>query len=275
MAALKAVLENLDGVQDTLHDLYEEKDGKFILRIEGINDHPETAGLVANSKRILGEKKKADADLAELKKKYEAVPEDFDAEEFERLREEDAERKANPDPKEEDLDKKYEAKWAAKFEQEKTRNLKEIKKRDEINATAKAENEALNREITTSTVEQEILKGLDEAGIVDPVFREASKAMLVSQVEVKAEDGKRIVRMKPDFGGDEAVKYIPGVWAQTTGKRFVEPAKGGDAKGANGSGNSGNNPWSPKTFDFDQQTKIFKADPAKARRLAKEHGVTL
>ena len=40
--SLKAVVDNLDGVDEKYHDLYEEKDGKFVLLpIEGMKSQKE------------------------------------------------------------------------------------------------------------------------------------------------------------------------------------------------------------------------------------------
>ena len=42
---IKATLTTLDGVDDALHGLYVEKDGAFVLDVEGIDTHPELAPL--------------------------------------------------------------------------------------------------------------------------------------------------------------------------------------------------------------------------------------
>ena len=44
--ALKAVLQNLDGVPESLRNEYKEQDGKFYLDIDGIDDHHAVGGLV-------------------------------------------------------------------------------------------------------------------------------------------------------------------------------------------------------------------------------------
>lgn len=43
--AIKATLTTLDGVDGALHDLYVQKDGVYVLDVEGIDTHPELAPL--------------------------------------------------------------------------------------------------------------------------------------------------------------------------------------------------------------------------------------
>jgi hypothetical protein len=52
--ALKLELETLDGVDENLHDLYEEADGKYRLKVEGVED---VAPLKAKINELLGETK--------------------------------------------------------------------------------------------------------------------------------------------------------------------------------------------------------------------------
>ena len=42
--ALKTVIETTDGLDEAIAALYTETDGKFVLQIEGVDDHPEVAG---------------------------------------------------------------------------------------------------------------------------------------------------------------------------------------------------------------------------------------
>lgn len=72
---LKTVLDNLDGVDDAVKAFYAEKDGKFVLQIEGIEAHPEIATLKNAYERVKADKAalkvdadKAKADLAEALK---------------------------------------------------------------------------------------------------------------------------------------------------------------------------------------------------------------
>lgn len=64
--ALKSLLETLDGLDDAVKALYVEKDGKFILDLEGVDAHPEVANLKSAYERVKAEKAtlKTEADKA-------------------------------------------------------------------------------------------------------------------------------------------------------------------------------------------------------------------
>lgn len=73
--ALKTLLDTLDGLDDAVKALYSEKDGKFILDLEGVDAHPEVANLKSAYERVKAEKitlkteaDKHKADLAEALK---------------------------------------------------------------------------------------------------------------------------------------------------------------------------------------------------------------
>lgn len=72
---LKTVLDTLDGVDDAVKAFYAEKDGKFILQIDGVDNHPDVANLKSAYERTKADKAalkvdadKAKADLAEALK---------------------------------------------------------------------------------------------------------------------------------------------------------------------------------------------------------------
>lgn len=64
--ALKTVLDTLDGIDDAVKPLYVEKDGKFILDLEGVDGHPEVANLKSAYERVKADKAtlKTEADKA-------------------------------------------------------------------------------------------------------------------------------------------------------------------------------------------------------------------
>ena len=73
--ALKSTLPSLDGVDDALKSHYTEKDGAFVLDVEGIDQHPELAPLKnayerqkADNATLRQERDAAKADLANATK---------------------------------------------------------------------------------------------------------------------------------------------------------------------------------------------------------------
>lgn len=91
MANLKAVLDSLDGVDESLHGFYKAgDDGKFVLNVTGIDQMPAVAGLKAKNTELLDEKKTVQEqlkafgdvtpdDIAELRKKAEGKGSNTDA----------------------------------------------------------------------------------------------------------------------------------------------------------------------------------------------------
>ena len=57
---LKYQLDTLDGLDDSVKSLYTEKEGKFVLGIEGLPQPEEESGLKAKVDELLGEKKLAE-----------------------------------------------------------------------------------------------------------------------------------------------------------------------------------------------------------------------
>jgi hypothetical protein len=57
---LKFQLDTLDGVDEAVRPLYTEKDGKFVLGIEGLPQQEDVSGLKAKVDELLGEKKAAE-----------------------------------------------------------------------------------------------------------------------------------------------------------------------------------------------------------------------
>jgi len=65
--ALKALLETLEGVDDAVKPFYAERDGKYVLDVEGVDDHPEVANLKNAYGRTKEDREKAKTEAATLK----------------------------------------------------------------------------------------------------------------------------------------------------------------------------------------------------------------
>lgn len=71
--SLKAVLSSLDGLDDSVKSLYEEKDGKYYLNLEGIEDHPSTSALKNALDGERSKRREATSAKEELAKKFEGL----------------------------------------------------------------------------------------------------------------------------------------------------------------------------------------------------------
>jgi hypothetical protein len=63
---LKFQLDSLDGVDESVRALYTEKEGKFVLGIEGLPQQEDVSGLKAKVDELLGEKKAAEKKAREV-----------------------------------------------------------------------------------------------------------------------------------------------------------------------------------------------------------------
>lgn len=146
--ALKSTLQSLDGVEDALKAHYTEKDGVFVLDVDGIDQHPE---------------------LTSLKNAYERQKQDNTT-----LRQErDTARneltnatKGKPD----------EAALAAERQGYETRI-----------ADLEGKLSAANTKLSGMTIDGELKSALADAGITNPAFIKAATAMLRGQIKIEGD----------------------------------------------------------------------------------------
>ena len=207
--ALKTVLESLDGVDDAVKSFYAETDGKFILQVDGVDSHPDVANLKSAYERTKADRDAARAERDEAKGKLKAVPDDFDAEKWAKIKD------GKPDE-------------AALIQLRKELEAERDAQKDRADkAEAKALQSALDRDLTDA---------LTEAGVTNPSFAKAARTMLSDGVKID-ETGKPYV--ETDMGPLALTEHVKR-WAAGDGKDFVTPPQGGGGKGGGGGGKSTN-----------------------------------
>jgi hypothetical protein len=150
---LKTVLDTLEGVDDAAKPFYAEADGKFILAVEGIDEHPDVANLRNAYGRTKEDREKAKSEAATLKAKIA---------ELEKGAPDTAATQAKINALQEQLD------------------------------AAKAEAGQWQGKYTGVTRDQSLASALQAAGITNPTFMKAATAMLAGQVKL-GEDGTAYV----------------------------------------------------------------------------------
>lgn len=202
---LKTVLETLDGVDDAVKSLYTEADGKFVLDLDGVDEHPDVANLKNAYERVKADKTTAISERDAAREKLKGLPEDFDAEKWAKLKD------GKPD----------EAALVQLRQQLET-------ERDDW----KGKYESLTETTRKTAIERDLTDALNAAGVNNPSFVSAARAMMADKVKV-GEDGKAFVEtdMGPLPLGDHVKR-----WAAKEGKDFVTPASGGGSKGGTGKG---------------------------------------
>lgn len=206
---LKYQLDTLDGLDDSVKSLYTEKEGKFVLGIEGLPQPEDVSGLKSKVQELLDEKKAAD----KARK---------DAEDQARLeREENARKSGNV----EELEKS----WSEKF------NRREA----ELNGMLEQERGALSGQIRDLTV------GRTATDIASALAIPGSAKALLPHIErrlsVEQRDGKPVVVVL-DQQGKLSAATLDELKAEFANDTAFAPliagskASGGGAAGAGGGG---------------------------------------
>lgn len=206
---LKYQLDSLDGLDDSVKSLYTEKEGKFVLGIEGLPQPEDVSGLKAKVDELLGEKK-----LAEKKAR--------EAEELARTEREEAARKSG---NVEELEKS----WSEKY------NRREA----ELNGTLEQERTTLSTQIRDLTV------GRTATDIASALAIPGSAKALLPHIErrlsVEQRDGKPVVVVL-DAQGKLSAATLDELKAEFANDTAFAPliagskASGGGAGGAGGGG---------------------------------------
>ncbi|WP_103171594.1 hypothetical protein [Paracoccus sp. SY] len=254
--ALKAIIDSLDSVEEQHRSLYEEKDGKYVLAIEGLEAHPGAAALKSALDRVRSEKRALSEKLTGAEARLTGLPDDFDADEYDRLRAA-AEGKEPPA-----LDERLERQ---RTELEKKHGAEKAKLEGRI---AK-----LDGTLRKTLVDDGLTKALIDAG-VSKDFLPAAKALLKERGAVKLIEEDDEFQVLADNGIDDRMPLAKFVtdWAADEGKHFVAKPTGGDAKGGDAKRFT-DNPFDPKNPNRTKQQELIIANDAKARQMAEAVGV--
>lgn len=200
---LKTVVESLDGLDEPIAKLYAQDGDRFVLQLDGVDDHPDVANLRNAYSAEKTRRQKALDERDSLKAKLADLPEDFDPEQWRRAKD----GKADPEQ-------------LVQLRQELEGKMAEAQKRAE----------AAETKLRTATVERSLDEALAANGITDPAFQRAARALISPQVQV-GEDGRAVV--DTDMGPLPLTDYAKR-WTAGEGKAFVTPPSGGGARGNEG-----------------------------------------
>jgi hypothetical protein len=191
---LKTTVESLEGISEALHEFYEQTDNGFVLKVDGIDEHPDVSALKNAYQAEKTKRKSAESKLKDY-------PDDFDLEAWNKAK-------------------------SGKSDGEEVIKLR--KQFEDRIGELESENEALKGEKFKLTVSGQLDKLLNEVG-VRPELHEAAQLMLQRDIQVK--DGKAVV--DTDMGPMELSDYVK-KWSQKQGAAFITPASGGGAGGGKG-----------------------------------------
>ncbi|MBV7478209.1 hypothetical protein [Pseudomonas sp. PDM31] len=210
---LKYLLDTLEGVDDTVRALYTEKDGKFVLGIEGLPQPEDVSGLKSKVQELLDEKKAAD----KARK---------DAEEQARLDREEAARKSG---NVEELEKS----WSEKY------NRREA----ELNGMLEQERGTLStqiRDLTVGRTATDIASALAIAGSAKALLPHIERRLSVEQ-----RDGKPVVVVL-DQQGKLSAATLDELKAEFANDVAFAPLIAGSKASGGGAGGAGGGGGAPK-----------------------------
>jgi hypothetical protein len=224
---IKAILDSLDDVQEELKPLYKETEGKFVLDVDGIDDHPKVRGVITANRENAKKRDQHKAEVEALKKRLEGLPEDFDVNAFEELRAA-ADGKGGA-PTEEQIAEIRE-KIRSKLEPKYTEPL--AKKDEEI--------KGLRGAIERMTVDGGLSAAMDAAHIA-PEHKAKLLPYLKSQgrIKVEEEEGQFKALVETDMGNVSLQQYVTDWASSEDGKIYVAKSTGPGARGGKAGGGTG------------------------------------
>lgn len=260
--ALKAILDSLDSVDAALHEFYTEKDGKFILQIEGLREHPEATALRNALDRVRREKTELTDKMTSLEARLDGLPDDFSAEQYEDLK---AKAEAGGGADVDEQVQRVRDQMQRRIDQLTTKHQNDLRARDEKIAQKDAQ---LERTI----IDRGLQAAMDEANI-DPKHKKMLAPYLRTLGKAKVTDdaGELVALIETDMGEVPISKFVADWASSDAGKEYVSKPTGLDSKGSDGRRMEGN-PFGKQAWNKTDQGRVIKDDRAKAERLAKAAG---
>ena len=272
--ALKTILDDLSEAPDGLQGEYkEQKIGEktvYVLDLEGVDSHPAVVNLKTAHDRVKADKAKLANDLRDATAKLTLLPEDFDADEWSRLKTEDEARANDPDNK--NVRAQIDAATNAVKTQYEAKLDRQKKDYDANLAEKDADLVKRDAEIRRRVGTDSLRAALTSAGVKKGLIAGAV-AMFDRDIEVIQEDDAYVARMKADLGGDDVERFISN-WAQSeAAKEWIAPPTGDDEPGSTRSrmGLDGN-PFSKQGWNKTAQASLIASNRAKAEQMAKSAG---
>ncbi|MAH32265.1 MAG: hypothetical protein CMG78_09545 [Marinobacter sp.] len=233
---LKTVIDTTTGLNEALIPFYAERDGKYYLQIEGVREHPDVLNLVNAYESVKADREKVRAERDQYKARSESLPDDFDPEKWSKLKDGKADEAAV------------------------------IKVRQQLEAERddwKGKYESAIETARKNAIERDLVQQLTAAGVTDEGLMAGAIAVLSRHVAI-GEDG--VPHFETDMGPKAIDAYVR-EWAAGKGKGYVDPGRGGGAKGGNGGGA----PVTKETFATmgdKERIELFRTDPETFKRLA-------
>lgn len=241
--ALKAYVDTLDGIDESLHEHYTEKDGGFYLSLDDFGKHPGAVTLKTTLNRVSKERDTLSGEVSELKSRVESLPEDFDPDEWTRL-------KAKNDGKDDEAIQALNEKHSKAIEALRNKHSAEL---EEVSAQIAERDSYIDRTLVDGGLKDSLI----EVGVM-PELMDGALASLRGSVKVqRSEDGSRTAIVETELGDVPVADYVKD-WSTTKGKAYL-----GKPSGPGGEGNNGGTRSTKSTGDLggnkDSRKKAIEA----------------
>lgn len=242
---IKAIVEAVDDLPEDVKAFYKEDNGKFVLDVDGIDDHPKVRGVITANKTNKETRDRLRRELEEFKERFSYIPEDFDADAFASLQQA-AEGKGGK-PTEEQIAEMRD-KLKASIEKQYAPKI------DDLTQKLTAKEQALHR----ITIDDGLSKAMDDA-LIDPVHKSKLIPYLKSRgkIEVTEEDGTFKAVVDTDMGPVNLSQFVTEWASSDDGKIYVAKSTGPDPRGGKGGGGNG------KTM---KRSQFDALDPSEKRK---------
>jgi len=275
--ALRTILDTLEELDEPLRALYIKNDetGKYVLEIEGIDDHPVVHALKNAYNQEKLKRVQDHTRTVEVEERLKSFPEDFDPEKWVTYKAadeagllDDPEVDPRSDPRGTPSDaQKTRAMMQARLDNQKRDHEKKV---GDLSQELEKKNVVINRLV----VEDGLTKALVESN-VDKRFLKAAKALLRPLVKIQ-EDGEDFIPVVEVDGDNIQLSKYVGDWIETDeGKPFIAPASGTGAPGGGRPEAQIRNPWMKEHHNLTEQGRILRENPQLAERLSKEAGIKI
>ena len=245
---IKALIESVDDIPEGMTDFYKQDGDKFVLDVEDIDSHPKVRGVITANASNKQMRDKLRNELEEFKTRYSWLPEDFDADALESLKEQ-AQGKGGQ-PTEEQMSE-MRSKIAEKLEK---KYLPEIQSREEKLGK-------LSGAIQRMTVDDGLSRAMDEAGI-DPLHKAKLLPYLKTRGKIQVEEDGDMFKavVDTDMGPVSLTQFVTEWAGSDDGKPYVAKATGPNPRGGSGGGES----KTIKRSTWDKMSQYERSEAAKS-----------
>lgn len=231
---LKMQLDTLEGLDESLHELYVEKDGKFTLQLEGYED---PGALMRAKQHEKDARQKAEKELRDLRAEFDTFREEVQAE-----RDEKSRKKGNI----EDLDKS----WQGKV--------------DKLKSDHAAELEKLQAQIRKLTVDHTADTMAAELSDSPELLRDLIHKRLTVEIEADGTPKTRVL----DASGALSATTVDELRDEfRANKKYAAIIRGSQANGGgSGGGGGGGATKAFKDMSEKERTDLARSNPAEYQR---------